>query len=110
MKVRILTGAALGLLLGLPWLAWMALGERLAGLPVVPFDLFELLTRLLPGRMITLVLEGMIQVLQALHLGQTSILGKFAEMVMAYLFSLLVLGSLGAIYSLVPAKLRFSGW
>jgi hypothetical protein len=65
-----LTGAALGFLLGLPWLAVMALASQLTGLPYPPFELFEWFTRILPGDLVTSGLEGLIRLINLLDLGQ----------------------------------------
>src|SRR5215467_11958144 len=58
-------------------------GWSVAGLPFVPFDVFDWLTRLLPGRFIALGIGKMVSVIRALNLGPTSDIAKLAEQVMA---------------------------
>ena len=108
MKYRLITGAALGSLVGLPYLAILYAGQQIARLPLVPVDLFEWLTRLLPGGVVTLGLEGMINLLHALQLGPTSILGKAAEFALAYLVTLFTLAGFGALYAVTLERLEVS--
>lgn len=58
-------------------------GWRVAGLPFVPFDVFDTLTRVLPGRVIAIGIRTMVTVIQALNLGPTSETAKTAEQAMA---------------------------
>ena len=58
-------------------------GWRVAGLPFVPFDVFDWLTRALPGRLIAFGIGLMVSVIRALHLGPTSETAKMAEQLMA---------------------------
>src|SRR5215467_3909312 len=58
-------------------------GWSVAGLPFVPFDVFDLLTRVLPGRLITFGIGTMVSVIRALSLGPTSDIAKLAEQLMA---------------------------
>jgi DMSO/TMAO reductase YedYZ molybdopterin-dependent catalytic subunit len=69
-------------------------GWRVAGLPFVPFDVFDWLTRVLPGRLIALGIGTMVSVIRALHLGPTSETAKFAEQSMA-IAVLLIAGIVG---------------
>ena len=65
-------------LIGVFFFAW-----RVAGLPFVPFDVFDWLTRVLPGRVIAFGIGTMVAVIRALKLGPTSTTAKTAEQVMA---------------------------
>src|SRR5215471_5153658 len=58
-------------------------GWSVAGLPFVPFDVFDLLTRVLPGRLIAFGIGTMVSVIRTLNLGPTSDIAKLAEQVMA---------------------------
>src|SRR5262245_64769172 len=58
-------------------------GWRVAGLPFVPFDTFDRLTRVLPGRLIAFGIGIMVSVIRALRLGPTSAIAKTAEQAMA---------------------------
>ena len=60
------------------YLAWKA-----AGLPFVPFDVFDWMTRILPGQVIAVGVGAMVTVIRALNLGPTAAAAKTAEHVMA---------------------------
>ena len=65
-------------LIGTFSLAW-----RLVGLPFVPFDVFDLMTRLLPGSLIAFGIGTMVTVIRTLDLGPTAASAKTAEQAMA---------------------------
>jgi DMSO/TMAO reductase YedYZ molybdopterin-dependent catalytic subunit len=104
MRARAFTGLLIGLYVSLPWIALNYAGFQLGGLPFIPVELFELITRLLPGPLVTLGLEAMIRILHALDLGPTSVLGKTAEFIMAYLFTFTGLVALGVIYAIAVGR------
>ena len=108
LRILALIGAALGLLLGLPWLALMALAGQLTSLPYAPFELFEWSTRLLPGGLITFGIEAMVSLLAGFNLGQTSQVAKTAEILMAYGLFLVMLAGLGALFALILSRWRTS--
>jgi DMSO/TMAO reductase YedYZ molybdopterin-dependent catalytic subunit len=58
-------------------------GWRVAGLPFVPFDSFDALTRVLPGRLIAFGIGTMVTVIRGLNLGPTAETAKTAEQSMA---------------------------
>src|SRR5262245_54931984 len=58
-------------------------GWSVAGLPFVPFDVFDWLTRVLPGRVIAFDIGTMVSVIRTLSLSPTSDIAKLAEQVMA---------------------------
>jgi hypothetical protein len=101
---RALTGLTIGLFVSAPWIALQYAGFQLAGLPLVPVELFEWFTRILPGGLVTVGLETMIRILHALDLGQTSVLGKTAEFIMAYLLTFIGLVALGTIYAVIAGR------
>src|SRR5499427_9656785 len=88
-------------LMGILFFAW-----RVAGLPFVPFDLFDRTTRVLPGRLIAFGIGIMVTVIRALNLGQTAETAKLAEQTMgvAGLFLTGVIG--GAILLAILGALR----
>ena len=108
MKNRAITGAAIGLLTGIPWLIFSFAGEQIARLPVVPFNLFEIFTRFLPGGVVTSGIELMVQSLNAIRLGPTAAMGKRVEMAMAFLLALIILVLLGSLYALSLSRARGS--
>jgi DMSO/TMAO reductase YedYZ molybdopterin-dependent catalytic subunit len=100
-------GALLGGLTSLPLMAIWYLGEQLAGLPFVPFDIFDWLARILPGDVITLGIDTIVRTIDALHLGSTSTAAKTIEQLQAIA---LVLGA-GVILGIVAAwLLRVTSW
>ena len=64
-------------------IAILFLGWRVVGLPFAPFDVFDWLTRVLPGRVIALGIDTMVATIRGLHLGPTSETAKMAEQAMA---------------------------
>jgi len=71
-------------------------GWKVAGLPFVPFDAFDQLTRVLPGRVIAFGIATMVSVIRALNLGPTAETAKTAEQAMA-LCGFLVTGVIGSL-------------
>lgn len=65
-------------LIGILFFAW-----KVAGLPFVPFDAFDALTRVLPGRVIAFGIGTMVTAIRALNLGPTAETAKTAEQAMA---------------------------
>lgn len=65
-------------LLGILYFGW-----RVAGLPFVPFDTFDWVTRVLPGQVIGFGIGTMVALIRALNLGPTSETAKTAEQAMA---------------------------
>ena len=106
MKTRLLSGTTVGFLISLPWLALMYAGQQIAGLPLVPFDLFEFLARSLPGGIVSLGIELLIQFVSFIGLGQTSSAGKAVQIAAAYLLSLIILSGFGGLYAITLQRLR----
>lgn len=71
-------------------------GWKVAGLPFVPFDVFDQLTRVLPGRVIALGIGTMVTAIRALNLGPTSETAKTAEQAMA-VSGFFVIGVIGGV-------------
>ncbi len=82
-KPGLLTGALLALLLTLSLMAALYLADRAAGLPFVPFDLFDWIARRLPGDVITRGIDTMVALINDLSLGETSSTAKTLETLMA---------------------------
>ncbi len=67
-RVNPLTGLLVGLLTSVPLAALFFLFSQLVGSPLVPFDLFDWLARVLPGGVITRGIEAMVSTLVRLGL------------------------------------------
>jgi DMSO/TMAO reductase YedYZ molybdopterin-dependent catalytic subunit len=107
-RMRWLWGGLAGGFTALTVVALAYLGNRLAGLPFLPFDLFDWMARILPGRLVIATIDLMVKVLDVLRLGPTSVVAKQAEQSIAIVQ--FVLG--GFVLGLLLARLerRFGGW
>ena len=83
MKPSAWLGARIGAVLTAALISIGYLGWKLFGLPFAPFDLFDLSARALPGAVVTIAIESMVRVSQALHLSSTGASAKLAEQTMA---------------------------
>jgi DMSO/TMAO reductase YedYZ molybdopterin-dependent catalytic subunit len=83
-KLNLGTGALAGALLTAPLIGVMYLANQLAGLPFIPFDLFDWLTRALPGPLITFGIDLMIDTMLWLGVSVADA-AKTAEQIMAVL-------------------------
>ena len=72
-------GALLGGLTALLLIAVSYLGEQLASLPFIPFNLFDWLARVLPGNVISLGIDSMVRLITSLGLGPISATAKRLE-------------------------------
>jgi hypothetical protein len=84
----------------------MYTGQQLAGLPLVPFDLFEFLSRSLPGGIVSLGIEWLIHFVSFIGLGQTSSVGKAVEIAAAYLLTLIILSGFGGVYAISLHRMK----
>jgi len=71
--------ALMGFLTSLVVMAISFLANLAFSLPFLPFDLFEGLTRVLPGSIVDTGIKTMVAVITALHLGPTDTTAKLAE-------------------------------
>jgi DMSO/TMAO reductase YedYZ molybdopterin-dependent catalytic subunit len=83
MKPRVTDGAVIGALLSAPLIALFYLGWKLGGLPFVPFDLFDWITRELPGSIVTVGIDSVVALLRAANIGSTGAAAKAVEQAMA---------------------------
>jgi DMSO/TMAO reductase YedYZ molybdopterin-dependent catalytic subunit len=85
-------------------------GWRVVGLPFVPFDTFDWLTRLLPGYLIAFSIGTMVAAIRALHLGPTSAMAKIVEQGIA-IVGLFFTGVVGGVilYAILRAVRRAYG-
>lgn len=84
-RPSIRVGVLLGAFTSLAVIALSYLAERAAGMPFLPFDLFDWVARLLPGGVITFGIDLMVAVIRALRLGPTDATAKLAEQTLALL-------------------------
>ena len=108
LRKTILPGLLVGLLLTAPLTALSYLGSALAGLPFLPFDLFNWMTPLIPGPLITFGIDRMIDVLLLLGF-DVATTAKTAEQMMAV--TLFVMGGVaaGAVFYSVARLRKTSG-
>jgi len=90
-------GALAGFVTSLAVMALLYLGQQIARLAFVPFDLFDLLARILPGDIITLGIDVIVNIVSALGLGSTDAAAKRIEQITA----LLLFAMIGALFGLI---------
>jgi hypothetical protein len=105
-KTYLVIGLTVGFFIGLPWLVLNYAGHIIAGFALIPFEFFDLLARSLPGGIITIAIEWLIQIVSLLDIGQTSAVGKTIEMALAYLLTLGILSGLGGLYAISLQRLQ----
>lgn len=98
-KPSLALGALFGALTGLPLMALFYLGQTLAGLPFVPFDLFDWLARILPGQLVTLGIDAMVETIRFLNVGSVSETAKTAEQLMALILFIALAAAAGLVVS-----------
>lgn len=81
-KLNVGSGIFVGVLLTAALIALMYLGAQLLGLPFAPFDLFDWMTRILPGSVVTFGIDQMIGAMLAIGLDVADT-AKTAEQTMA---------------------------
>ena len=82
-------GALIGALLTMTLTSVLFLADQLAGLPFIPFDVFDFVSRNLPGPLLTFGIDVMVDIIIAFNMGETSVAAKSAEQLMglgAFLF------------------------
>jgi DMSO/TMAO reductase YedYZ molybdopterin-dependent catalytic subunit len=105
-KPGIFAGALIGVMLTAVLIALLYAAWQVAGLPFVPFDVFDWMTRVLPGRLIAFGIGSMVAVIRSLNLGPTSVVAKAVEQSVG-IAGLLVTGIVaGAILFAVLRALR----
>src|ERR1700731_5452370 len=79
----LVTGALIAAMLTASLIAVFYLAWKVAGFPFVPFDVFDWMTRILPGQVLAAGISAMVTVIRALNLGPTAAGAKAAEHAMA---------------------------
>ena len=81
-KPSLWAGAVIGALLTPALMGLVFLADQAAGLPFIPFDVFDFVSRNLPGPLLTFGIDLMVDVIIALDLGATDVAAKTAEQLM----------------------------
>ena len=81
-KPALWIGALVGALLTLPLTAILFAADMLLGLPFIPFDLFDFVSRLLPGALLTFGIDMMVDMIISFNMGEVSAAAKTAEQLM----------------------------
>lgn len=76
-------GAIVGIITAFPVMGILYLGEVLASAPFLPFEFFDWLAQTLPGNLITLGIDVMVEFIIALNLGNTADTAKMIEQALA---------------------------
>jgi DMSO/TMAO reductase YedYZ molybdopterin-dependent catalytic subunit len=105
-KISFIKAGLLGALIGGAAIGMSYIGQKAAAFPYLPFDIFEWVTRVLPGRIVAFVIDGMVTVIGKLHLGPTSSTAKLAEQGIALVQFLLTWVVFGIVLAAV-ARRRF---
>ena len=75
-------GALFGALFTLALTAILFLADMAAGLPFIPFDVFDFVSRNLPGPLLTFGIDTMVDAIIAMNMGEVSTAAKTAEQLM----------------------------
>jgi DMSO/TMAO reductase YedYZ molybdopterin-dependent catalytic subunit len=105
-KPGFLAGALIGGLLTAPLAALFYVGWKLAGLPFLPFHLFDWVARVLPGPVLTFGIDSMVKAIRALGIADTASAAKAAEQSLAIAVFLLAGVLAGAVLFGVLRALR----
>ena len=92
-KPALWLGALVGGMLTAALTSLLFLADQIAGLPFIPFDVFDYVSRILPGSLLTFGIDRMVDIIIGFNLGETSAAAKTAEQLMG-LGGFLVLGAL----------------
>ncbi len=102
-------GALLAGLTAVPLAGLLYLGMVFIGAPFLPFDLFDWLARILPGRIITLGIDSMVSLIVALGLGPIDVVAKALEQMTGLLLFLLGMSLMGLVIAWTIRRTRRSG-
>ena len=103
-KLAIGYGALAGALLTAPLIGLLYLAHKLVGLPYLPFDFFDWMTRLLPGSMVTFGIDMMIDTIRLFGVGVAGT-ARTAERVIAVV-QLFLMGVAGGVIFFAIFRLR----
>jgi DMSO/TMAO reductase YedYZ molybdopterin-dependent catalytic subunit len=101
-----LTGSMVGAMLTAALISVFYVGWRLGDLPFVPFDIFDWMTRILPGAFIEFIIGAMVATIRGLQLGPTSVVAKLMEQAMGIIGLFLTGVIAGAVFFVTLRALR----
>jgi len=79
---------------------------QFTGLIFPPFRLFDFVSRIMPGAVMTFVIDTMVGAITALNLGQTSTVAKLVEQSMALIQFMVIGGIFGAFIGYLGSRLK----
>ena len=100
-------GAVTGALLTAPLIGVMYLLDNMSGLPFVPFMLFDWITRILPGGLVTFGIDSMIDLMNVVGMSVAAA-AKTTEQIVAIVFFWLLGLVLGAVFFALMRRLDVS--
>ena len=100
-------GAVTGTLLTAPLIGLMYLLDKISGLPFVPFMLFDWITRVLPGGLVTFGIDSMIDLMNVVGMSVAAA-AKTTEQIIAIVLFLLLGVVLGAVFFALMRRLDVS--
>lgn len=112
MKQRSFTlyGALFSGLLSLPLAALFYAGQQFMGMPFVPFDVFEWVTRVLPGGVVTAGIDTLARLIDTLKLGPIDVVAKGVEQAMGLALFAALMALFGTVIGLLVGRARRSAW
>lgn len=103
-------GAVSGGLSSIALIGLFYLGQQLLGLPLVPFDIFDWLARVLPGDVVTLGIDSIVNLIDTLNLGSTSGTAKLIEQFLAASLFVVIGIVTGAIIGWISTRSKRKSW
>lgn len=94
----IAAGAAVGVLLTTALISILYAGWRLFSLPFVPFDIFDWMSRVLPGSIISFGIGTMVAIIRAVHVGPTASTAKVVEQATGIVILLIAGAVIGVLF------------
>ncbi len=98
------TGFLLGILLSIPFIVFIYFADQAAGLPFVPFNLFDFMARVLPGSVVTFGIHLISGVIIRIGFEDVSGASKLAEQIIALLQFAVAAGVWGILLALIGRK------
>ena len=102
-------GMAFGMLISLPFIALDYLGRQWAGLPFVPFDAFDWLARVLPGRVISFGIDAMVRLITLSGFGPIDTVAKGVEQALGVGIVVAVAAPFGGGMALILRRTNWRG-